>query len=439
MPLTIESTRVVPPQGIDIKAPSRSSNAASFAGRTVARAGAITGKALRMANIATPDNNHLESSIHYLGYATDSLRLLTTFGNIHSLIKEAKRKNHTLTPYEKQKKALKIAASSIGASGGVLTGIKMLNSYGKVDMPFVNKTLHAIEGSAAFAPYAFVSNVLGIAKSGLDIGLAALKLKKCDKDLKHIKMKNKLWKEEFTPKFAQEKIGRIDGKMIACKEEAEKIKEKATQSAEEVSKLQEKYLKTKETRLNKLKKAEYVSDAKRFFIKIGQAFKKAFTENKQKRALKKAIACQHVLCTELEASISKYDKLEKKKEGWASIHEGLSNNNLTTTQKTELEYMRSEKLSKWNIKKVNINWTKAKEGLEIAFNVISIIVAIASIILMATGVGAAPVLLAITALSIGTSLALFGVTLFKKFKKDKPYQSVVIPIFKKLNTQPANA
>lgn len=342
------------------------------------------------------------------------------------LIKQAKKKIHVPTRTEKIQKKIKTASTTFSAVTGAMSGVQALNKQFGVQIPHIfNKIAVGLKG--AFVPFTFVSSALSIVNSTLSIASSAMTLKKQVKELKHIKEKKKLWeKQEFTAEFATSKMEKIQKKMASTQEEGLKIKEKVDQLSKDVKEAYKKFLDTKITRLETLKNAEKENPIKRAFIHIREFFKH-FKEEKQRKDLKKLVAMHHVVSKELEDKINSYEALEKNKENWKIIRTKINNNDLTAEDKEALETMRSEKLAKWDIKKVNMSYNQSKEGLDIALNVIFIIAAIAMIALAATGVGTPAAMLALSIISSATAVGSIGVTLFRKFKKDKPHHSVLVP------------
>lgn len=438
MPLTIQNTRVHTPQGFEPSPKGQSTLQALYNETTdTSTVGGVLktarGTMQLVEKVASPVSA-MSNAIKGISFAADTFKILESVSHIKTLTDQSKReisKDPIKAKAEKKDRNLQIASASMGLAISTMTGMKLLDSVGAINLAKITEAMGRVPviGQAArFVPFASVLAGFEIAKASLSIAISAEKLKQNKAQLKHVEDKQNLWSGKITKDFATGKIERIEAKMQKFKENAENLKKKAEESEKEVENHKKAY-----TAIHKEKFAAQ-KEAK---LSKSRAFKKRVSDlekegNKLIKKINKAASCQNEFCDQLKESIDGYDKLEKKRDAWESIKARLSQEDLTEAEKSELDQLCAEKVAKWDIKKINLKSDRVKESLGIALNTLFIIYSIASIILAATGIGLLPVMIAMASVCLVVSASSISLSLYKKYKKNKPTHSVEIPYFKPL-------
>lgn len=269
------------------------------------------------------------------------------------------------TPYKKKMYALKTTSAVFSLAYSVMSGVKLVN---ELILDKLGKGALTYGKVPVFGlPFGAVFGLFDLVRTTLDAVISTFKLRKHSTELSHTskKIKNR-WKQPIDAAFAKAKIARL--------------------------------------------------------------------ENKQAGILKGA----HALCRVIETSpkglkltgelaiLKKhYSAGSEKLEKWEKLHQKLKVGTLNSKQ---LEGFRKEKLEKWKIKKVNLNWRIGKEILSLILSCVTILFLFASIVLGFTSLAAAPAfLLTCSIISLSLSIGYFAKHLLIKHKEDTPYKKVGIP------------
>lgn len=353
---------------------------------------------------AVPGTSPKFATAHsYASSFTQFWRFIDVVNLTKTLVNEHDRRipieNPKAAEKTKRDRNLAIAAASVGVFFSALNGVRLFDTIGVYKLSLITKALGA--GAVNF-PFVFVLSVVDVIKSSLSIAIEAIKVNEWNKKIKHATKKLTDWKvaDLKSPAFAHQKVITTANKMIALRGEIDFL------------------LPLEEAAYNKAQpRVDKVAGKKPSCIEKGR--------------VKKLVNKHHVLKSVLEDKIKKFNKLEVKKGKWEAIENRLMQANvnpLTNEETKSLEQLKKDELKKWDIKKVNFKWNKAKNAAMIFFHCMIVTAALAACILGGLGL----IMLPAVAITLASAWLLIstmslGMHFFKKFKNDKAFLPINLP------------
>lgn len=329
-----------------------------------------------------------EKAVTALGFIGTTFKALGTIKSIKALVDLAKE-SKGIPESAKHKHNLQVASSTMGVALGTLSGINLFDTVGVLTLSNISSSL----GLVLF-PFSSFVGVLEIAKSSIDIAVSSYKIKDFDQKMEKIKGKKIEWKQEIGLSFVEKIIKKSQGKI--------EILDKG---------LVEKEMLVEST---------------------GKQLQDLIDEFKQhphnKSELRAKASEYYAACDDFDRTYDKKIVKQEKVRRWEKINLAIQEKKILSSD-AKLESFKQEKLNKLKVKKWNLNLDKIKEGLTVAQAVAMIVLTIASIILLATGVGAVPALVTMASIGLLLSISSVGLNIFKKYKKPKPTFSVTVPDF----------
>lgn len=269
------------------------------------------------------------------------------------------------TPYKKKMYALKTTSAVFSLAYSVMSGLKLVN---ELILDKLGKGALTYGKVPVFGlPFMTVFGLFDLVRTSIDTAISVFKLRKYSKEYSHTAKKiNNCWNRPVDAAFAHAKITRLKDKQAVILKGASAL------------------------------------------CRVIESSPKGHTLTGELAIFKKHY-------------IARSEKLEK----WEKLHQKLT---IGTVNSKQLEDFRKEKLEKWKIKKVNLNWRIGKEILNLVLSSLTILFLFASIVLAFTSLAAAPAfLLTCSIISLSLSLGYFAKHLLIKYKEDTPYEKVGIP------------
>lgn len=443
MPLKVNSVKVSYPQGFDkeltadknLKALKscfvETSDASSMVGSLK-----IVRRAMQLSEKITPPTVGVTKTISAIATIGDVFKTLDAIRYINTIVEQSQKeisKDPKKAKEQLKERNLRIASAVTGTAISSLTSLKLLDSLGAFKLANVTAALGKVPvfgAGAALFPFSSVTSVFEIVKAAIDIAISVEKLKQIKKKETHVCNKETLWTKKITVEKANSKIESIPKKMQKIFEEVQEQQKITDEATEKAAKLRRDFIEVRDERLKLLDQVKSVKGKERRAIKIKLKGLSAL-EKKQRKPLFKAIQEQNDRFDELKNKVTKYNQEEKKLEGWNSIRDRLNGGELSKDETDQLDKFCSEKRVKWDIKHVNLKTQKLKENLSIFFNTLILVVAVTTIILAAIGAVALPITIALACLSLTLAIAGTATWLHKKYHREKPYESVPVPILGK--------
>ncbi len=318
---------------------------------------------------------------------------------------------------ETKKDKLKLAALTIGVVSDGLTAFKVLELFKAIELAKFAALLGKIPvvGStvAKILPFGNIITILDTIKAGMDIAISSKAIHSCRKKLANNKEKRALWEGvkqcgTFSEDFISAKIKRMDAKFSS-----KYAKMNVALAKEEIA----------------IAKLMAKTEA---YDQLQEDIATASGGAKKKLQLKSVIAKRklHSLARreikavkELEAAQGKIDHYLKTRKDWMRLKKG----EVEQPTQGDVKKFAEIKLEKWAIKRKKDRGQVKEESAKICLNTVLMVCYIASMVLAALAIAAIPgVGIALTLgfcipLSIG-----IGMTIWKKFRKEKTYKPVPI-------------
>lgn len=338
-------------------------------------------------------------------------------------------------PKEQKRKTverdLRVASAAMKGFVGGLTCLKIADSVGAVKLSQISQSLGKLPviGAAALAfPFGSFTNVLDITKGALDIAIAATKIKGFNRQQQKTREKNKLWENApVTQKFAAERVEHIKAKIQSTTRKVDTLKTTLAAPKEAVKKAKRSF------RAEELKFIEAKEKRKKLnpftrFCKLCEWHKLKKSVNKARHRLEKTQTELASTEGKVKAEEKKIGDLQKKVEGWTKVAEVIGQVNLSNDAKADLTSFQEAKARKWNVKTINLGWSKAKEGLTIGFQSVVIVALLGMIILTALNVlSILAISLTVSSVFLFISAYALGLSLFKKYHQPKAPKPVALP------------
>lgn len=339
--------------------------------------------------------------VTFTGTIADTVKALGTAKSAKDIADQVGAKSSSA------EKGLKVTSAVTGVAIGTMTGMRIAETLKLFNISHAFGTVRVMGRAVSlFGP--FLSFLEGF-KACIDIGISAKKLSDMNKKGKVIAEHINKWSQPITEAIALQHIDKADTKLQSLEGRFHDLSKQVHDTGVEVENAKKAYL------------------VKQASNKAKNCFTRLFTPlccSKEAKTLRKWAHKHHEAFEKLTAVKKLHDAQLGKINRWNDIHEKIVDGTLTTGDTEALNKMSADKIAKWNVRKINLNLEKLKEGLGVAISAVVIVAMVVSIVFFFLGIAALTATLALTALFLLISAAALSVHLFKRYKKPKPTFSV---------------
>ncbi|KAF3361436.1 hypothetical protein PHSC3_002067 [Chlamydiales bacterium STE3] len=335
------------------------------------------------------------------------------------------------------KSVAKLASSVLGLTSGVLSIVKLMDTFKWINLGKVSAAIGKIPifGAVSVIPLGtFISWIEGT-KAAVDIGIAVGTLINLAKKIDHMNEKRNFWATPLDTDKCAVRIHKYKEEGEKLKVSIKKLEEKQDSSNYKVSKWRKKKIAAIARNEAKLSKQNKIQ---RCFTKT-LSLPHKIVPNKVDRKLRKWDKIDKDLLATLNKKKAEYKQVVTKELSWKKIEKRL---NLTPTKKAlakfagdikQVETLQTQKLEKWNFKKSNARLEQLKQGMSIVLNGAVIALVAGSTVLFFVGLFGTPLgagVLPILLPSLGLAIAGIGLGMhfFKRYK-GKEIKKVETPEF----------
>jgi hypothetical protein len=355
------------------------------------------------------------TAISYLHFFAKLFSAVSIVASAKAFVDQVRRKmpeNPEDVEFSKRDRVLQLASAVAGVALGAIASLQLMDILGALKIASITKSLGSIPLIGALVPpLTPVMGALEILAAGLSISIAANKLHNLHQHMGHVKDKRKEWRQGATKELAEKRIVHLRDKQDADLKNATAFQGKRERTMTKVFERIRKY-EQRDKQVAEAKGLSRVGAKMDRFIAKQQLLRVARSDEKIREKLEKVKI--HSL------------KVEERGQRWTKIKERLEEGNLSSVEKQQLKQMQTDKLSKWNIKRININWDRVKEVGNIMLSSALAVAMVGSLILFFTGIGAPVAMITMASAFLLLSTCSLGFYFFKKYKKPKPTTSIGI-------------
>lgn len=356
-----------------------------------------------------------------------TITILSIPSSIKVIVTQAKKTG--LKGSEAFEKNLRIASATANIACGILSGIKIIDTFGTAIANLSHSMGPARVAITTLAPFTVALAGIEIVKTTIDIGIDAVHIHQTNKKIETLRNKTKLWgsidwKDEAAVPIISNKIEHLQAKQLRSQEELSQVEGALKTSVLAVNHRALKW-EAKKEKLAAKKLALNESPAMmRLFGKAVPKIKAARAKSKYKIALKEHTGT----INEFTHLSDKYNKRTTKIKNWKIIEKKMKAGTITDQDQVLLKKFQEDQITKWKTKKSNYKLDRLKIGLGIALKTVVIITLVASIAFTFSGYGTVPGIVTVTTLSLFIIAAEYGLKKFKKYKKPATWSPGHVPL-----------